>query len=183
MDEKKGVHLLLEALTYLRHQPLTVIIAYPKPTDSYAQAYLDQLRTQARQTAAPHHQLHFWQNPTNLAELYQVATMAILPSQQEMMPLVMLEALASGTPFLVPEVGGVLEILHPLKKQALLASTSPVSLARKIKWVLNLPASRKQHWKKTARRIAVQYTWEAQARKLLAILESVTSARPATRRQ
>lgn len=179
MDEKKGVHHLLRALPFLPTFPLTVLIAYPQPNDTYAQQYLQQLRRLANQVRSSRHIIQFWQNPTptKLRELYQLATVVVLPSEQEMMPLVMLEALASGAPFLVPAVGGVLEVLAPLQKLSILESTQPSYLARRIKEVCSLPAASRRAWQRQARAIAGGYTWSNQARKLASILENATRQR------
>lgn len=176
MDEKKGVHHLLQSLAFLPTFPLTLIIAYPRPSDTYSRAYLRHLRQLAREVRSPHHTITFWRSPTplELRALYQLATAVILPSQQEMMPLVMLEALASGTPFLVPAVGGVLEVLAPLQTLCILESVQPAYLARRIKEVCTLPAALRRAWQRQARAIALGYTWTNQAYKLATILEKVT---------
>ena len=97
----KGVHLLLEACARLAaHHPLTLQLAYHVDHD------LPLLRKQADALGL---QVEFlgMQTPEQLARLYAVSHVIVLPSLSEALPAVISEAMMVGRPIVATEVGGI----------------------------------------------------------------------------
>jgi glycosyltransferase involved in cell wall biosynthesis len=70
----------------------------------------------------PHDQLPDW---------YRAATVCVLPSYSEGVPIMLLEAAACGIPFVASQVGGIPEIAH-LSTSQLVPPGDPLSLAQAI---------------------------------------------------
>lgn len=98
--------------------------------------------------------------PPELAASYRRATLVVMPSTREGMPLVLLEAMASGAPVVcsaLPELidaGG--EAVAPVE------SLTPQDLARTLLRLLNDPATRTR-LSRAGRRRAYGYSWAAVA--------------------
>lgn len=165
MDQKKGVHLLINALRFIPQPQLQLIIAYPDYNDSYSAQYYHQLKQLAKRTKP--HRIVFIKNPGALPELYQLASCVVLPSKQEMMPLVMLEALASGVPFISYPVGGIPEVMSKVSSKLLLNDLSEQEIARSIQSVLSLPKTHKTKLALKGLQLAEQLTWEKSSQLIL----------------
>lgn len=71
---------------------------------------------------------------------FQAADVFILPSREEGSPHVLLEALASGTPFVASEVGGIREVVPPSFEEFLCPVGDISCFQEKIKKLLSEPA-------------------------------------------
>lgn len=161
MDGKKGVHNLLNALPYIL-TPLTVWIAYPEPVDSYSKEYLVSLRRIVAQMKSAH-SIHFLQNPASVTTVYHLLDYLVLPSSQEMLPLVVLEGLACGVLPLATNVGGTKKILHLISDALILPSSSPRDIANHLQRVMTM--NRAAHGRLVTRgqHIAKLYSWKKSA--------------------
>ncbi|MFV3410834.1 glycosyltransferase family 4 protein [Pseudomonas nitroreducens] len=81
-----------------------------------------------------------WQDKNALAELYERATLTIMPSRWEGFGLVAIESLAKGTPVLVNQTGSLPEIVAPVGLVADLSSEE--TLIRHIKSALSTGTTR-----------------------------------------
>lgn len=72
-----------------------------------------------------------------IQDYFGAADLFILPSEEEGFPHVLLEAMASGTPFVAFDVGGVREIVPPEFSEYLVASGNLDGFAEKIKELLH----------------------------------------------
>ena len=75
------------------------------------------------------------QSPTQLAEWYRAADLSVLASLSEGVPNVLLESIASGTPFVASNVGGIPEIADE-ELDRLVPAADPVALADAIAYQL-----------------------------------------------
>lgn len=71
------------------------------------------------------------QTADELAELYRAADLSVLPSHSEGVPNVLLESIASGTPFVATNVGGIPEIADTTR-DILVSAGNPSELAAAI---------------------------------------------------
>jgi glycosyltransferase involved in cell wall biosynthesis len=99
-----------------------------------------------------------------LGDWYRAADMTVLPSHSEGVPNVLLESIASGTPFVASRVGGVPEIADPLLDR-LVAPGNPTALADALVDAIIAPS-------RLPRRVMPISTDEASAR-LLQVLTGV----------
>lgn len=82
------------------------------------------------------------QSQSALADWYRAADLVVLPSLSEGVPNVLLEAIASGTPFVATRVGGIPEIADP-DLHRLVAVGQPEAMATAIRESLASPHSTK----------------------------------------
>ncbi len=109
-----------------------------------------------------------------LAELYRAADLSVLSSHSEGIPNVLLESIASGTPFVATDVGGVSEIADPTR-DLLVPANDPVSMADAIDQHLN-------RWLRDGQldcppRVFEPWTWGHSAEELIQVAESAMGVR------
>lgn len=109
---------------------------------------------------------------SDLIKLYRVSDVLVLASEIEMAPLVIIEALASGTPCIGSPVGNVNEIISQIDKQLILEKNNAEEIFRKLKYFFNLPISRLKTIKLKTRILALKYTSLNSAKQFLQILDS-----------
>lgn len=100
--------------------------------------------------------------PSTVSKLYRSADLVVLPSRGEMLPRVMLEAWAHGTPFLGTPVGAIPDYLVDGVNGFLVKDVSPASLERRLSDIIASPAhlagvglagrdsARRLTWRRTA---------------------------------
>jgi glycosyltransferase involved in cell wall biosynthesis len=110
--------------------------------------------------AVPHEELPSWM---------AAADVLVLPSRREGLGLVLLEAMACGTPCVASRVGGIPEILGEDCGE-LVEPDDPGSLANAIATVL---ANGKTQYAAACRRVALQNTVDAQARRFLDLVGDI----------
>ena len=121
-DGRKGGKLLMRAFNQLklRHPNLRLHIAFPLP---------ESLRTELLALVDPSFRPDILFSPAgddkDLVSAYARASVLVLPSLYEAFPLVVLEALASGTPVVGASDGGIPEMLAPPGTGALFSPGEP----------------------------------------------------------
>jgi alpha-1,6-mannosyltransferase len=110
-----------------------------------------------------------------VARLIAAADIALSPSSAETFGLATLEALACGTPVVVPAGGAARELVTPGASGAVSDGTGE-GLARGVRELLAVPASERRD---AARRAAERYPWSATVESLLDCYSSVLA--PASR--
>ncbi len=159
--ERKGLHVVLEALRELRQRyamEVIVIVAGLHPrTGDYAKK-LDRL---ARHVKV--HWLGFVARDT-LADLYRVADVCVCPSQvDEAFGLVALEAQASGTPMVASGAWGLRESLHVDTGIFVTHYRDPLQWAKSLHTLLADKSLYKTLAKQGIQRMQTQFTWQRAA--------------------
>jgi len=103
---------------------------------------------------------------------YSAAEMVVMPSHYESFGLVALEAMATGTPVIASEVGGLAFLVRDGETGFHVPSRDPEALADKIYCLLTDNACRKELGK-NARAHARQYDWAKIGRRILRLYEKV----------
>lgn len=127
----KGVPILLDALASLsKGQSWHLDIVGMGPTRG---VYEDQA---ARLGLSERVAFHGAQSKLQIAELMRRASFLVLPSRQENLPCVVLEALSCGLPVVCTDVGGIPEIVDA-SRGVLISERSPGALCGAIDQMLN----------------------------------------------
>ena len=109
--------------------------------------------------------LHFagWLDRTEVPQRYQLADIFVLPSRDEGMANVILEAMASGLPVIATDVAGSRELVRHGKTGLLIPRENPVALAQAIT-DLATDAQERAHMGQAGRRLAEEhYGWRSMA--------------------
>jgi D-inositol-3-phosphate glycosyltransferase len=119
----------------------------------------------------------------NLLSLYYAAaTAVIVPSDYESFGMVALEAMASGTPVIASEVGGLAFLVRDQETGFLIPSRDPAALAEGITTLLIEPEKCKLLGQNAAA-LAQQYTWTNIVKQLKAVFDEVMALRCPNRRR
>ena len=171
IDQKKGIDKIINALGILqkgnKRASYFLFVMHPTYKDKDSARYFAYLKkVQARN----HIKIQFVSQPKSLTPYYQIADICILPSEQEMMPLVMLESLASGTPFFGTKVGNMPRLLKTIDKKLILEKQDVQSIVSAITWWQLLRSKEKQQIKKGCIALGKQFSWHTTAQKVMRVI-------------
>jgi glycosyltransferase involved in cell wall biosynthesis len=111
-----------------------------------------------------------------LASAYREARALVLPSEYEAFGLVLLEAMAQGTPVVASRVGGIPEVVDDGRTGLLAAPGSPTDLAAALARVWDDPELGRRLGEEARRSVVPRYTWEAVATTLERIYREVAGS-------
>lgn len=109
---------------------------------------------------------------TQLPLYYAAASAVIMPSDYESFGMVALEAMASGTPVIASQVGGLAYVVRDGETGYHVPSRQPYALADRIQRLLS-DKQKSQEMGRTASLVAQEYAWSNIADRLLAIFDDV----------
>jgi glycosyltransferase involved in cell wall biosynthesis len=115
-------------------------------------------------------------NRQELVELYQKASMFVLPSHHEGMPTVLLEAMASSLPVVSTAVGGALEVIQDRENGLLVPPSEPEALAEALLTMAKNESLRKQCAANARRKVEQRFSWEAIAGRYLDVYKQALEA-------
>jgi D-inositol-3-phosphate glycosyltransferase len=185
IEPLKAVDTILDALHYIQvHQPLLLehtrlIVIGGEPEDRELQRLQ---RMAAELNLAQIVDFVGARDQSQLPDYYAAATAVIMPSDYESFGLVALEAMASGTPVIASQVGGLAFLVHEGETGFLVPVRDPVTLAQRIAALLADPA-RAQRMGEAAARVAADYSWSAITDRLLPLFEQLADNRLLSRRK
>lgn len=186
IEPLKAVDSILEALHLLReHNPQAVndaklIIIGGNPAD-LSDTDLQALIRQS-QALKLSHTVEFLsaKDQNTLAYYYAAASAVVMPSEYESFGMVALEAMASGTPVIASEVGGLAYLIRDGQTGFLVPARSPENLAERIEMVLTRPALVDQLGRQAAH-LAQSYDWANIARQLMHIFAELRTGKRSRR--
>jgi glycosyltransferase involved in cell wall biosynthesis len=108
-----------------------------------------------------------------LVQLYQNATVHVVPSHYEGLPTVLLEAMSSGIPVVATNVGGNSEVISSGVNGLLIPPKSPENMAKAISRLLDDRALRERIGRAARRTIEEHYTWDKIAENVMKCYESM----------
>jgi len=158
--ERKGYQYLVEAIPHIVEKRKDVIffIGGEGPLKNYLERRIREQEIEEYITLlgfVPGEMLPIW---------LSAADIFVMPSTRETFPIVMLEALASGAPFVGSTVGAVPEIISSKEFGLLCEPANPKDLAKKI-----LIALEKNWNREKIKKYGERFTWDRIARKVLEI--------------
>jgi D-inositol-3-phosphate glycosyltransferase len=104
---------------------------------------------------------------------YSAATAVIMPSDYESFGMVALEAMASGTPVIASEVGGLAFLIRDSETGYLVPVREPISLANRIERMIGDLGKSKEMGQR-ASDLAQDYAWHRIADRVLGVLDSIS---------
>lgn len=108
--------------------------------------------------------------PAELPALVAAADVMVLPSEREGLANVWLEALACGTPIVIPDVGGAREVVER-PEAGRIAARDPAAIAEAVKAILADPPEQEE-----VRKSALRFSWDKNARELREHLSGLARA-------
>jgi glycosyltransferase involved in cell wall biosynthesis len=168
---RKAVDVLIEAVAGLTNErPWRLVIIGDGGERSALEAQVARLGLGARV------QFPGNQDQATVAEWMRRARVFVLPSREEGLGVVLLEALASGTPCVGSAVGGIPDVVVP-EVGALVPPDNPAALTTALHAILGDD----ERWRAMSRaareRAEACYSWPVIARELMATYESVVEQR------
>ncbi|MBO8181084.1 MAG: glycosyltransferase family 4 protein [Archaeoglobus sp.] len=162
--ERKGYQYLVEAVPYIveKRKDVVFFIGGKGPLKNY-------LERQIRELGVEEHVILLGFVPDDTIPVWlKAADIFVMPSTRETFPIVMLEALASGTPFIGSAIGAVPEIITSEEFGLLCEPANPKDLAEKI-----LTGLEKKWNREKIRKYAERFTWENVAERVLKVYREV----------
>jgi UDP-glucose:(heptosyl)LPS alpha-1,3-glucosyltransferase len=165
--ERKGLDLIVESLRLLEDSARLVVAGGTS-------------RSIARATAKAHRlgvgqRVMFLGTVRELAPLYNMANVLVLPSSQEAWPLVLLEAMACGTPCLTTAVSSVGEFIDH-SENGMIIERSAASIATAV-MELRSNAELLHHMSEAASATAGRYSWDVIGDQYLRLVASIARAK------
>lgn len=110
---------------------------------------------------------------SELIELYQNATIFVMPSHYEGLPTVLLEAMACGLPIVSTAVSGNLDVIENDKNGLLIPPKSPKEMANAISLLLEDDSLRRDFGRAARKTIEEKFTWDIVSNKILQCYDSL----------
>ena len=131
----KGVHILLKSLRYLRNKVHLVLIGPPDWDAKYFNEIQRQINIENRRGF---HKITYLgeQKRDDIVKWYQRASIFVLPSLKEALPMTILESLACETPVITTTVGGLPEVIQNFQNGILIQPNNAKELAEAIEYLL-----------------------------------------------
>lgn len=117
--------------------------------------------------------LGFLEDEAELAQAYAEARVAVLPSDYEAFGLVLLEALAQGTPVIASRVGGIPEIVEDGRSGLLVPPGDVPALAEALEKLWSEPGLGRRLGEAGRAEVVPRYSWENLAERLDRIYREV----------
>lgn len=168
--ERKGIRYLLDAMRdILKEVPdCRLVLIGEGPEESVLKKHAEDLGV-SDETA-----FIGFQPQDEIVEWMQKARVLILPSLEEGMGVVLLEAMACGTPVVGSRIGGIQDVVTP-DVGALVPAADPQALAEAVRRILAEPAKWDEMSLAARERVANQYDWDQIGSQFVELYRSLLS--------
>jgi glycosyltransferase involved in cell wall biosynthesis len=158
ISRNKGLHYLLQATSKLKTMigTLSVLIVGPSRDKEYKNWLVNMAINLGVADV-----VHFRENvpDDDLTRLYSQADLFVLPSEQETLPLVVLEAMAAGCPLIATSVGGIPDIVVNGENGLLIDPGNAEEIVEGVSMLLN-DDNLRMKLSEQGRRTARDYSWK-----------------------
>ncbi len=121
---------VVQSLAEVRDLPWTCVMAGDGPLRAEVEAEIARLGLQDRFS------LPGWVTPEAVQDLFRASDLLLMPSLQEGLPVVGVQALASGLALVVSDIGGWRDLVQPGRNGALVSPTSSAEFASALRALL-----------------------------------------------
>ncbi len=170
--KQKGLDVLFEALGKLdpaQSWHLTLVGDGPERSA---------LSSQAAETNLSHRiTFKSWTDKSMLPGIYRGADVFVLPSRDEGMANVLLEAMAAGLPLVGTDIAGTAEVMISEKTGLLVPPENTDALAAALTTLINDSARRESYGRAARARVETSYSWTSAGAQWAATLENAIAAK------
>jgi glycosyltransferase involved in cell wall biosynthesis len=178
----KGLYDLLEAFAVVRESRdrLRLVLAGEGPEAHHLGRFAAELGLEVGAGAAV--ELPGWVGPPEKATLLAEAACLVLPSHNEGLPLVLLEAMHAGVPIIATSVGGVPDVVRDGREALLVPPHDVEALSRALSSVVDDPQLAEGMAGAAHERALARFTPEAMAARLAGVYRETLAGRIRRRR-
>jgi glycosyltransferase involved in cell wall biosynthesis len=173
ITSSKGLHVLFDSLRYLE-EPIHLVIIGPAQFDlNYYQNVFK--RNMERINLEGKHRITYL-GPLNQADIvkwYQKASIFVLPSFAEGLPVAVLEALSCGTPVVSTTVGGIPEVVRDYENGILVPPNNSLKLGEAIRYLLDNEPLRIKMGLEGRKYVKANFSLEVIVKKLCSIYQNI----------
>ncbi len=170
----KGVDILIKAIAQLKSQlPNIKLHLIGRGNDQYFELLAKKEGIENSLV------FHGWAKQSMAASYYKSAEICVFPSRHEGFGLVILEAMASGSPVIASDIPSFKEIISDGIDGKLFKSEDPIDLSKAI-LALHQDALLRNYLCHNALRTALKYSWENIADKYIFLYKSLLKGAPLT---
>lgn len=143
IDYRKGVDVLIRAFKKVSNivQNARLVLVGPKNRDDFGSEFLDAMKQLAFDSVIGA-KIEFRDYTSSIAPYYQAADLFVLPSRQEGMPNVIIEAMACGLPVIGTRISGTEDLIDPKVNGLLVPPDNDKGLSDAIVQLLRNPETR-----------------------------------------
>jgi glycosyltransferase involved in cell wall biosynthesis len=171
IDPNKGQLIAIKAVNLLIQEGLRVTLTIAGTTDN--KIYEEQLLTFINQNLLRDH-IHFSGHVRDSIEYLKALDVLLVPSFDEALPTVILEALANGTLVIASDVGGIPEIICHDINGLLVAVDDEIGLAKMIRKVFENTEIKSEFNKKNIEILKTRFDCNDSNQKLMLELDALT---------
>jgi L-malate glycosyltransferase len=169
LDSRKGLIDLINSAAFVvkNFQEVKFVLTGKGPYKNFLSKRISQLELE------DHFIFHNYVTTDKLLELYQNATIYVLPSYYEGLPTSLLEALACGLPCIATDVAGNNELIINGVNGALIPPHDPEKLAMAIENLLYDKSLRNKYSINGRRTVVENFSWDMIAEKYIALYQKL----------
>ena len=121
-----------------------------------------------------------WRSQAELGELYGKSDLCVLSSFSEGVPVVLMEAMATGVPCVAPRITGIPELIRDGIEGALVTPASVEELVSAIAMLMDQPELRRQMSEHSRQRVAERYDLRKNALRMSELFKQMKQGNAAT---
>ncbi len=175
IEESKGIDLLIKAFQMIKsdknHSETRLHIVHPKIEET-KNSYLEKILLIIDKQNIKN--VHFFQSShEKLSMFYQISDLVVLLSDKEESPLVLLESLSCGIPFLGTDQGNMRTVLSEIDFRLLVKKKEVTAISKQLHQLLNLSPTELHQFRKKAINLMKNNSWENSAVAFQKVIQSL----------